>query len=136
MTDQNTPEYLQKVKEAVFEVLRDKNAAPSVPLQSVPKMMHDDEDEDEGEDNEDKDVRRPRESLLYILSLKNISLLSTLQVRLWAREKQHETSLSDSEDEGTGGRKHRRSYKEPTQKKDSSKSPSHQMESSIIADEA
>ncbi|AFR96008.1 histone deacetylase RPD3 [Cryptococcus neoformans C23] len=96
MTDQNTPEYLQKVKEAVFEVLRDKNAAPSVPLQSVPKMMHDDEDEDEGEDNEDKDIRRP--------------------ARLWAREKQHETSLSDSEDEGTGGRRHRRSYKESAQK--------------------
>lgn len=135
MTDQNTPEYLQKVKEAVFEVLRDKNAAPSVPLQSVPKMMHDDDDEDEGEDNEDKDVRRPRESY-YTSCPKNIFLLSTLQVRLWAREKQHETSLSDSEDEGTGDRKHRRSYKESTQKKDRSKSPSHQTESSIIADEA
>lgn len=33
MTDQNTPEYLDKLREAVFEVLRDKNAAPSVPLQ-------------------------------------------------------------------------------------------------------
>jgi histone deacetylase 1/2 len=33
MTDHNTPEYLDKLKEAVFEVLRDKNAAPSVPLQ-------------------------------------------------------------------------------------------------------
>lgn len=33
MTDHNTPEYLGKLKEAVFEILRDKNAAPSVPLQ-------------------------------------------------------------------------------------------------------
>ena len=33
MTDHNTPEYLEKLKEAVFEVLRDKNAAPSAPLQ-------------------------------------------------------------------------------------------------------
>lgn len=33
MTDHNTPEYLEKLREAVFEVLRDKNAAPSVPLQ-------------------------------------------------------------------------------------------------------
>ncbi|WVR09126.1 histone deacetylase RPD3 [Kwoniella sp. DSM 27419] len=91
MTDHNTPEYLQKVKEAVFEVLRDKNAAPSVPLQEVPKLRHDDEDENELEDEEDKDVRRP--------------------TRLWDKEKQHEASLSDSEDEGTGGRRHRQSHK-------------------------
>ncbi|OCF40254.1 histone deacetylase RPD3 [Kwoniella heveanensis CBS 569] len=91
MTDHNTPEYLQKVKEAVFEVLRDKNAAPSVPLQEVPKLRHDDEDENEGEDEESKDVRRP--------------------LRLWDKEKQNENSLSDSEDEGTGGRRHRQSHK-------------------------
>ncbi|WVQ93303.1 histone deacetylase RPD3 [Kwoniella sp. CBS 9459] len=91
MTDHNTPEYLQKVKEAVFEVLRDKNAAPSVPLQEVPKLRHDDEDENEDEDEESKDIRRPQ--------------------RLWDKEKQNENSLSDSEDEGTGGRKHRQSHK-------------------------
>lgn len=32
-------------------------------------------------------------------------------MRLWDKSKQHETSLSDSEDEGTGGRKHRQSHK-------------------------
>ncbi|WWD21108.1 histone deacetylase RPD3 [Kwoniella shandongensis] len=92
MTDHNTPEYLQKVREAVFEVLRDKNAAPSVPLQEVPKLAHDDDDDNELEDEESKEVRRPQ--------------------RLWDKEKQHETSLSDSEDEGTGGRKHRQNHKE------------------------
>jgi hypothetical protein len=35
-----------------------------------------------------------------------------IAVRLWDKSKVHETSLSDSEDEGTGGRKHRQSYKE------------------------
>lgn len=35
MTDHNTREYLAKLKEAVFEVLRDQNAAPSVPLQGA-----------------------------------------------------------------------------------------------------
>ncbi|WWC64138.1 histone deacetylase RPD3 [Kwoniella dejecticola CBS 10117] len=101
MTDQNTPEYLQKVTESVFEVLRDKNAAPSVPLQDVPKLRHDDEDDNELEDTEDKDVRRP--------------------LRLWDKEKQNENSLSDSEDEGTGGRRHRQSHKDPASKSHSPK---------------
>ena len=33
MTDHNTPKYLEKLKQNVFEILRDKDAAPSVPLQ-------------------------------------------------------------------------------------------------------
>ena len=32
MTDHNTPEYLDKLREAVFEILRDKNGAPSVQM--------------------------------------------------------------------------------------------------------
>ena len=32
MTDHNTVEYLDKLREAVFEVLRDQNAAPSVQI--------------------------------------------------------------------------------------------------------
>lgn len=32
MTDHNTPEYLDKLREAVFDFLRDKNAAPSVQM--------------------------------------------------------------------------------------------------------
>lgn len=60
MTDLNTPAYLDKLKEAVFEILRDKDAAPSVPLQAVPRLAHDDESDDEMEDEEDKDERRNR----------------------------------------------------------------------------
>lgn len=33
MTDHNTPEYLDKIREAVFEILRDKAAAPGVQMQ-------------------------------------------------------------------------------------------------------
>ncbi|KAK8843374.1 histone deacetylase RPD3 [Kwoniella newhampshirensis] len=118
MTDHNTPEYIQKVKEAVFEVLRDKNAAPSVPLQDVPKLAHDDEDDNELEDEESKEVRRP--------------------LRLWDKEKQHETSLSDSEDEGTGGRKHRQNHKESppsgvTMKKRRSQTPTLQGIAAALA---
>jgi histone deacetylase 1/2 len=32
MTDRNAPSYLDKIRESVFETLRDKNAAPSVQL--------------------------------------------------------------------------------------------------------
>jgi hypothetical protein len=34
------------------------------------------------------------------------------QERLWDKSKQPETALSDSEDEGTGGRRHRQNHKE------------------------
>ncbi|KAI9636688.1 uncharacterized protein MKK02DRAFT_33823 [Dioszegia hungarica] len=91
MTDHNTPEYLDKIRESVVELLKTKTAAPSVQMHHVPKLAHDDEDDAEMEDEEDKDNRKP--------------------MRLWDKAKVHETSLSDSEDEGTGGRKHRQSHK-------------------------
>lgn len=77
MTDHNTPKYLDKLKEAVFEMLRDKDAAPSVPLQcklsgpschrladqiAIPRLAHDADSDDEGEDEEDKDERISRKS--------------------------------------------------------------------------
>ena len=75
MEDMNTTEYLSKIKRAVYENLRDIDAAPSVQMQSeslgargtaeahlsassdVPKMPHDDEDDKENEDMEDPDTR-------------------------------------------------------------------------------
>ncbi|BEJ11682.1 hypothetical protein CspHIS471_0201420 [Cutaneotrichosporon sp. HIS471] len=107
MTDHNRREYLDKIREQVFEKLRDNSAAPGVQMHSVPKLAHDDEDGNEGEDNEDPDDRRP--------------------MRLWDKEKQHEATLSDSEDEGLGGRRHRQSHREGSDKASSkrrrSKSP-------------
>ncbi|KAJ9106196.1 histone deacetylase [Naganishia friedmannii] len=92
MEDMNTPEYLAKIKRAVYENLRDLDAAPSVQMQHVPKMPHDDEDEKEDEDMEDPDVR--------------------IQSRERDARVQHDTELSDSEDEGTGGRRHRQNHNE------------------------
>ncbi|BEI96555.1 hypothetical protein CcaverHIS631_0201440 [Cutaneotrichosporon cavernicola] len=107
MTDHNRREYLDKIREQVFEKLRDNSAAPGVQMHSVPKLAHDDEDGNEGEDNEDPDDRRP--------------------MRLWDKEKQHEATLSDSEDEGLGGRRHHQSHREGSDKASSkrrrSKSP-------------
>lgn len=60
MTDHNNREYLDKLKQTVFEMLRDKTGAPSVQIHTVPKLAHDDEDDNENEDMEDKDIRRPR----------------------------------------------------------------------------
>lgn len=61
MVDHNNREYLDKLKQVVFEKLRDQTAAPSVQIHSVPKLAHDDEDDAEMEDDESKDVRRPSE---------------------------------------------------------------------------
>ena len=81
MTDHNTPEYLDKLREAVFEVLRDKNAAPSVQIHGeglpigtvwilnvaeVPKLAHDNDDDHAMEDEESKDVRKTRESRQWL----------------------------------------------------------------------
>lgn len=78
-----------------------------IPLIEVPKLSHDDDDDDnEMEDGDNKDARRTRERKLspfgYVLMVTE---------RLWDKSKQHENSLSDSEDEGIGGRKHRQSHK-------------------------
>lgn len=35
MTDHNTPEYLDKIREAVFEILRGKEAAPGAQMQGM-----------------------------------------------------------------------------------------------------
>mmetsp|Transcript_957 Transcript_957/g.2635 ORF Transcript_957/g.2635 Transcript_957/m.2635 type:complete len:428 (-) Transcript_957:162-1445(-) len=55
MENLNTPEYLDKIKERLFENLRHVNHAPSVPFHQTPGDAVGDEDEDEDED--DKDVR-------------------------------------------------------------------------------
>jgi len=43
MTDHNTPKYLEKLKQNVFEILRDKDAAPSVQQQCKLQCPHSDD---------------------------------------------------------------------------------------------
>lgn len=58
----------------------------------MPKLAHDDEDDDAAADDaEDPDIRK--------------------RPRLWDKHTQNENELSDSEDEGEGGRKHRQSHR-------------------------
>ncbi|RXK35606.1 hypothetical protein M231_07136 [Tremella mesenterica] len=91
MTDHNTDEYLEKLKETVFEVLRDNIAAPSVQMHEVPKLSHDDGDDPE-RDMEDPDHRDPR---------------SARDVRI-----EREGEYYDSDDEDMSER-HRQSHRDP-----------------------
>ncbi|KAL7410038.1 hypothetical protein BDY24DRAFT_190347 [Mrakia frigida] len=72
MEDLNTPEYLNKLKTAIFEQMRDTDFAPSVQINSVPTLAHDHEDENENEDMEDPDERKNRESSVVSLSLSRL----------------------------------------------------------------
>ncbi|CAI8057354.1 Histone deacetylase 2, partial [Geodia barretti] len=80
MTNQNTPEYLNKIKARLFENLRPIPHAPSVPMQSIPEDMIQDPEPTE----DDPDERIPQH----------------VQDKMIAREE----DLSDSEDEGDGRR--------------------------------
>ncbi|CAI8013216.1 Probable histone deacetylase 1-B, partial [Geodia barretti] len=80
MTNQNTPEYLNKIKARLFENLRLIPHAPSVPMQSIPEDMIQDPEPTE----DDPDERIPQH----------------VQDKMIARDE----DLSDSEDEGDGRR--------------------------------
>jgi histone deacetylase 1/2 len=62
MENLNTPEYLDKIRERLFENLRQINHAPSVPFHQTPHDRDDDDDdEDEDEDGVEKaDIRMSR----------------------------------------------------------------------------
>ncbi|EOQ99633.1 hypothetical protein E3P92_00613 [Wallemia ichthyophaga] len=82
MEDLNTKQYLFNLKAAIFENLRDIDFTPSVQLQPVPRMLHDDDDDHVLEDRDDPNSRRPQ--------------------RLWDRNVQRDDEFSDSDGEGEG----------------------------------
>lgn len=88
MANQNTPEYLEKIKTRLFENLRMLPHAPGVQVQAIPEdaLQEDDEDEEKY-----KDERLPQKDLDKRIVPEN--------------------EFSDSEDEGEGGRRDQRSYK-------------------------
>ncbi|KAI5645472.1 histone deacetylase domain-containing protein [Phthorimaea operculella] len=95
MSNQNTPEYLEKIKNRLFENLRMLPHAPGVQVQAIPEDAVNDESEDE--DKVDKDERLPQ---------------SEKDKRITG-----DGELSDSEDEGSGGRRDNRSYRNPQPRK-------------------
>lgn len=89
MANQNTPEYLEKIKTRLFENLRMLPHAPGIQVQAIPEdALHEDSD---AEEKVDKDDRLPQKDLDKRIAPDN--------------------EFSDSEDEGEGGRRDQRSYK-------------------------
>lgn len=89
MANQNTPEYLEKIKTRLFENLRMLPHAPGVQMQNIPEDAIN--EESDVEDKIDKDERLPQKDLDKRIVPEN--------------------EFSDSEDEGEGGRRDNRSYK-------------------------
>uniref|UniRef100_A0A8C3EJ68 histone deacetylase n=11 Tax=Passeriformes TaxID=9126 RepID=A0A8C3EJ68_CORMO len=89
MTNQNTNEYLEKIKQRLFENLRMLPHAPGVQMQPIPE---DAVQEDSGDEEEDDPEKR--------ISIRNSNK------RISCDEE-----FSDSEDEGEGGRKNVANFK-------------------------
>lgn len=92
MEDMNTPGYLDRVKNIVLEHLKQVGGPPSVQMQDIPRMLIDDELEDPHADEDliPLDERRPQ--------------------RLLDSRRQADGELSDSDDEGEGGRRNHASH--------------------------
>lgn len=91
MANQNTPEYLDKIKTRLFENLRMLPHAPGVQMQDIAE----DAIKEESDDEDDK-KNNPDERISIRASDKRIAC---------------EEDYSDSEDEGESGRRNRESYK-------------------------
>lgn len=91
MEDMNVDRYLEKVKVQIFENLRHTIPVPSVEMQPIPRLPHDDMEVDE--DLDDPNERRPQRLLDALV--------------------QRDDEYSDSEDEGEGGRRDVQSNKRP-----------------------
>ncbi|KAK7100057.1 probable histone deacetylase 1-B [Littorina saxatilis] len=94
MANQNTSEYMEKIKSRLFENLRMLPHAPGVQMQAIPEDAIQDESDDEDRENPDK----------------------RLSIRASDKRIACEEEFSDSEDEGEGGRRDRASFKPKTKK--------------------
>uniref|UniRef100_A0A3Q3VPV7 Histone deacetylase n=1 Tax=Mola mola TaxID=94237 RepID=A0A3Q3VPV7_MOLML len=89
MTNQNTNDYLEKIKQRLFENLRMLPHAPGVQMQAIPE---DAVQEDSGDEDEDDPNKR-------------------ISIRAHDKRIACEEEFSDSEDEGEGGRRNAASFK-------------------------
>uniref|UniRef100_A0A8C9U8B2 Histone deacetylase 1 n=1 Tax=Scleropages formosus TaxID=113540 RepID=A0A8C9U8B2_SCLFO len=89
MTNQNTNDYLEKIKQRLFENLRMLPHAPGVQMQAIPEDAVQEDSGDEEEEDPDKRI----------------------SIRAHDKRIACDEELSDSEDEGQGGRRNTASYK-------------------------
>ncbi|CCM01648.1 uncharacterized protein FIBRA_03709 [Fibroporia radiculosa] len=94
MEDLNTPGYLERVKNIILEHVHQIGGPPSVQMQDIPRIPVDDIMDDPGRDDDliPPDERRPQ------------SILDS--------RRQADGELSDSDDEGEGGRRDHASHRE------------------------
>ncbi|XP_064177143.1 histone deacetylase 1-like [Anguilla rostrata] len=90
MTNQNTNDYLEKIKQRLFENLRMLPHAPGVQMQTIPEDAVQDDSADE-EEEEDPDKR--------------------ISIRAHDKRIACDEEFSDSEDEGQGGRRNTANFK-------------------------
>ncbi|KAI1901805.1 hypothetical protein AGOR_G00038180 [Albula goreensis] len=89
MTNQNTNDYLEKIKQRLFENLRMLPHAPGVQMQAIPEDAVQDDSGDEEEEDPDKRI----------------------SIRAHDKRIACDEEFSDSEDEGQGGRRNTANYK-------------------------
>ncbi|EEC10597.1 histone deacetylase 1, 2, 3, putative [Ixodes scapularis] len=98
MANQNTPEYLEKIRTRLFENLRMLPHAPGVQMQPIPEDAMDQESEDEDKVNSDERI----------------------SIRASEKRVACDEEFSDSEDEGEGGRRDNRSHRPKKHRKGTS----------------
>jgi len=103
MQNQNTTEYLDKIKQRLYENLRMIPHAPGVQMAPIPEDGVHEESEDE-----DDNPKAPDQRISICASDKRIA---------------NDGEYSDSEDEGEGGRRDERSHKSPRKKPKTGGSP-------------
>jgi histone deacetylase 1/2 len=95
-------------KKSIWEAPIDKS-----PVEDIPRTPLDEEDANEKEDLENPDERRPRTPLtlrvLFRCRTKKRNAWHSTE-RLWDKRVQRDDEMSDSDDEGEGGRKFRASH--------------------------
>ncbi|KAL8583786.1 Histone deacetylase 2 [Nucella lapillus] len=94
MANQNTAEYMDKIKTRLFENLRMLPHAPGVQMHAIPEDALNDESDDEDRDSPDK----------------------RMSIRASDKRIVCEEEFSDSEDEGEGGRRDRANFKPKVKK--------------------
>jgi len=97
MEDLNTPSYLERVKMQVFENLRQTSHAPSVQGHEEPRM--------------DRDAEIDEEDQMMFEGI-HPDVRSSKDAKWRDKSRQKDGDLSDSEDEGEGGRRNRIDYGE------------------------